>query len=300
MLGLLVAFSYGGELPTTIVYLLENAKDHEKTRINAFIVAFDMLAVTLSLVVTALCVALLSEQQMIDFGWRLPLLFGALNIFVGYCIRKNIMETTHVVSHFTQHIDIYLVLKLVLRFAPNTVLFFINTIAATSLVNHLTDDPSLRIYLPIGLTLLTCGLCLLSAYLIDLKGNSKAVLTKTYFGMTLLAVPVYALQSLESWPAIMLSQGLILIVTGIIMACVFSDMYSEIPTEPKIAMLGLSINIGMIVLGTTAPLIANLLGQHYGQAYVGLLMSFGGLLFFLSLRLDKLTAKRTMHQKAIS
>ena len=284
---LLQSFSYGGELPTTCVYLFETAKLNQRARTIAILGAFNLFVVSLTLMVTGLCTMVLTEEQMLEFGWRLPLLFGALNIFVGYMIRQKMLETTTFKASTEKKIDLWLSLQLICLFAPNTILFYTNAMATATLVQQITPDPALQESLPIVFTILGAFACVILGYWIDKKWDCAAILKKTYGWMILLAVPVYGLQTLNTWPAWVLSECLILFVMGVSMAAVVPEMYRQAGDKNKIIHIGVAFNIGGILFGATAPLFASILAS-FGQAYVGLLMSFGGLLYFVSVGIEKL------------
>lgn len=284
---LLQSFSYGGELPTTCVYLFETAAPNQRARASSILTAFNFFVVSLTLMVTGLCTMVLTEEQMLEFGWRLPLLFGALNIFIGYIIRKKMLETPTFKASTEKKIDPLLSLQLIFLFAPNTILFYTNAMATTTLVRQITPDPVLQESLPIVFTVLSALACVILGYWIDKKWDCAAILKKTYGWMILLAVPVYWLQTLNTWPAWVLSECLILFVLGISMAATVPEMYRQAGDKNKIIHIGIGFNIGGILFGATAPFFASILAS-YGQAYVGLLMSFGGLLYFVSVGIQKL------------
>lgn len=286
------AFSYGGESPTTVVYLIENSKSNEKIRTCSILVAFNVFIVSLCFMVTGLCSMLLSEQQMLDFGWRIPIFVGALNIWVGYIIRSKFVESTSFKKSSAIKIDPVVTLKLVCLFAPNTILFYINTMASKLLVSKLTTDSVFQNSLPILITLLSSLSCVAAGYWLDKKDNASFILKRTYMAMFVLAVPVFYLQSLGNWPALVVSELLILTAFGISMATISTEMYQQIGNLDKIILLGLGLNIGDILFGGTTPIMASLLADH-GHAYVGLLLSFGSLLYFISLAIDKYQMKKT-------
>lgn len=301
LMQLLQSFSYGGEFSTTVVYLFENTKPNQQARNLAMITTFNLLVVTLTLVVTAVCTLLFTEAQMLDFGWRLPLLFGALNIWVGYIIRKKFVESSTFKASTRKKIDPWLCLQLICVFAPNATLFHVHTIATSTLVRRITSDPDLQTSLPIVFTLLSCLFCWLAGYWIDKKWDCATILKKTYGWMILLAVPVYGLQTLQSWPAWVLSELLILLAFGVIMTATIPEMYRQADRGNTIIMLGVGVNIGLMLFGATAPLFTSILAS-FGQAYVGLLMSFGAMLFFVSVAIEKFrlqrNARRSVHSAA--
>jgi MHS family proline/betaine transporter-like MFS transporter len=89
---LLQGFSVGGEFGSAVAFLVEHAGDRKgfsaswqwsSTGIVSVIVALFGLAVT----------TLLTHQQLLDWGWRIPYMFGLLVGPVGLYIRSRMAET---------------------------------------------------------------------------------------------------------------------------------------------------------------------------------------------------------------
>lgn len=292
LLQIMQAFSYGGEFPTASVYLVENSKPNQQARITSIFVAFNILIVSLCFMVTGLCELLLSEEQMMDFGWRLPILFGGFNLLVGYIIRLKFIETSVVKKTQAPKMDLTTILKLICIFAPNTMLFYINTMSSKILVNNLTTDPMLQSTLPVFITVLSAVSCLIAGYWVDTQKNASLILTRTYMAMFVLAIPVFYLQTLGTWPALIISELLILMTFGLSMAITLPVMYQQIRNFEKLIILGLAFNVGDIIFGATTPMMVDFLTQ-YNHAYVGLWLSFGCLLYFVSLAIDKYQVNKT-------
>jgi MHS family proline/betaine transporter-like MFS transporter len=286
------AFSYGGEFPTAIVFLIENSHPKEKIRTCSILVAFNILIVSLGFMVTGLCEWLLTEPQMFDFGWRIPIFVGALNILVGYIIRSKFIQSSSIQPKQSIAVNPMTILKLVCLFAPNTILFFIHTMASKLLVSKLTSDSILQTGLPIVITALSALACLAAGYVLDKVGHTSTILKRTYMAMFFLAVPIFYLQTLGNLPILILSELLILVIFGISMALTAVYMYEKVGHDQKIITMGLSISIGSIIFVGTIPLIVNFLNQ-FGHAYVGLILSFGSLLYFVSLAIDQYQVRKT-------
>ncbi len=89
---LLQGFSVGGEFGSAVAFLVEHAGDRKgfsaswqwsSTGIISVIVALFGIALT----------TLLTHQQLVDWGWRIPYVFGLLVGPVGLYIRSRMVET---------------------------------------------------------------------------------------------------------------------------------------------------------------------------------------------------------------
>lgn len=291
LMQLLQAFSYGGESPTTIVFLMENANKNERARIGALIVSFVLLSVALSLIITTIVKNYLSYEQMLDFGWRIPIFIGVINLIVSFYFRMKLGESLKFKSSKNLSIDPIRVLKIFLRFAPNTILFYANALTTKNIIKNITQDPIVQNYLPIVFSVFCAFLCFLFGYIIDKKAHYTEVLKKNYIVMILFAVPIYSLQNLGSWQTLVLSQIFIAILFSISMSTVFADLFDQAGTKNKIATLGLGINLSATLIGAFTPLAVTILSS-YGSSYIGLMMSIGGLCFFAAVALDKYKAPK--------
>ena len=85
--------SVGGEYGTTATYMSEVALKGQRGFFSSFqyvtLIGGQLLAVLLIVILEAL----LSEQQLRDFGWRIPFVFGAVAAVVAMLLRRTLHET---------------------------------------------------------------------------------------------------------------------------------------------------------------------------------------------------------------
>ncbi|HEY6870295.1 MAG TPA: MFS transporter, partial [Novosphingobium sp.] len=74
----LMGFSVGGEYTGVVAYLLEGAEPRRRGLITSIAAAASEIGALLAAGIAALTVGLLSEAALMNWGWRLPFLFGAL------------------------------------------------------------------------------------------------------------------------------------------------------------------------------------------------------------------------------
>lgn len=73
-----MAFSVGGEYTGVVAYLLEGAPRDRRGLVTSSASAFSEVGGLLAVALSALTVALCTEEQLADWGWRLPFFAGAL------------------------------------------------------------------------------------------------------------------------------------------------------------------------------------------------------------------------------
>nr|WP_236904115.1 MFS family transporter [Comamonas serinivorans] len=85
--------SVGGEYGTTATYMSEVALKGQRGFFSSFqyvtLIGGQLLAVLLIVILEAL----LSEQQLRDWGWRIPFVFGAVAAVVALLLRRTLHET---------------------------------------------------------------------------------------------------------------------------------------------------------------------------------------------------------------
>lgn len=91
---LLQGLSVGGEYGVSATYLSEMATRDKRGFFSSFqyvtLIGGQLLALTVQLVLQRL---LLTEEQLQNWGWRIPFVIGALLSFVALYLRSNLVET---------------------------------------------------------------------------------------------------------------------------------------------------------------------------------------------------------------
>lgn len=86
-------FFVGGEFPGGVVFVAESSKSSSR----GFNIAIFMSALTGGTLLASLSALVLnislSKEQIANFGWRIPFLFGLVLVFVAIYIRKKVHET---------------------------------------------------------------------------------------------------------------------------------------------------------------------------------------------------------------
>jgi MHS family proline/betaine transporter-like MFS transporter len=89
---LLQGFSVGGEFGSAVAFLVEHAGDRKGYSASWQWSSTGMISVIVALFGLALT-TLLTHQQLVDWGWRIPYVFGLLVGPVGLYIRSRMAET---------------------------------------------------------------------------------------------------------------------------------------------------------------------------------------------------------------
>ena len=69
-----------------------DAQKSQRSRVSSMIVGSTILGIIASLLIVAGLKSILTEQEMGEWGWRIPLLVGVMNIFVSLYLRLSLPE----------------------------------------------------------------------------------------------------------------------------------------------------------------------------------------------------------------
>jgi MHS family proline/betaine transporter-like MFS transporter len=93
VLRLAMGFAVGGEYSGILVYLLEISKVRSRGLVVSFAPAASGVGTLIAVGSTAIVSALLSQQQVDDWGWRVPVLLGAALAVTILVLRRSLAET---------------------------------------------------------------------------------------------------------------------------------------------------------------------------------------------------------------
>lgn len=103
---LLQGLAWGGEAGPATTYILEAAPPHKRGSYACWqVVAQGLAAVAAGLVGYGLSLVL-TDQQMSEFGWRIPFVIGLVILPIGLYLRRNLHETFHGQGEETKTVDV--------------------------------------------------------------------------------------------------------------------------------------------------------------------------------------------------
>lgn len=262
------AFSFGGEYPTLINYLMFDAQKNQRSRVSSMIVGSTILGIIASLLIVTGLRSIFTEQEMGEWGWRIPLLVGVVNIFVSLYLRLSLPELpkTQRLSTRSSSSSIVKVFGIALLGA---VIFYTQNLASGILGKAMNID-NLAL---INTTILVLFLFIFS-FIVDRGFNPHKALK---FGTTLLlfaAVPLFLL--LES--SFFIYQAFAVIAISALIALILGNMcavlWDQCPNQTT--SLSIGYNTALSIFGGLTPLIVSQLMEH-GVVYVGVYVALATL-----------------------
>ena len=93
LMRILQGLSVGGEIPGALTFVSEHINPKFKGIACGIIFASLNIGILLGAIVNLALMNMLSEQQILSYGWRIPFLFGGLLGIVSFYIRKQMTES---------------------------------------------------------------------------------------------------------------------------------------------------------------------------------------------------------------
>lgn len=93
LLRIVQGLSVGGEYTSSLIFLAEHAKPGHRARTAFWGMWGATGGVLLGSTIGAVTSGMLTDEQLLNWGWRVPFLLGALVAVTGYLIRRNLHAT---------------------------------------------------------------------------------------------------------------------------------------------------------------------------------------------------------------
>jgi len=266
VLRLVQGLSVGGEYTTSVVFLVERCRQHQRGLMGAYGSFGAYAGVMLGSAVGVLVTTLLPREAVHAWGWRIPFLLGITIGIAGYFIRRETARAAPI--HTIEPPPLRLILRSqwrrILQVAGFKVLdavgFYLVFVYATSYLVHIVGVPKQR---ALAINTISMGAALI---LIPLFGTlsdrigRKPVLLAGALGTALLAWPLFRMMQQQETFAVMLS-GQIGFAVLISMFAGAGAAASAEAFERHVRCSGVAVshNLCMALLGGTAPMVATYL-----------------------------------------
>ncbi len=275
LMKLLQGFSTGGEYAGATTFVTEYAPDKQRGFLASILDLGSYMGFALGAGVVSVMQLTLSEDAMLDWGWRIPFLvagpLGAVAVYFRLKIEESpafqatldAQEASSKDGDESAALGTFgifraywrpIVLAMVLVAAANTVGY-----ALTSYMpSYLTDSKG---YDPVHGTLLTIPVLVLMALCIPLTGKlsdrigRRPVLWMGAGSTILLAVPAFMLIDQGPIATTLLGLALLAVPVTFYVANLASSLPALFPTASRYGAMGISYNFAVAIFGGTAPLI---------------------------------------------
>ncbi|MDH4573456.1 MFS transporter [Salinicola acroporae] len=270
-------FSAGGEYAGACAFVMEHAPRTRKARYGSFVPVSTFLAFATAAALTYAISALLSEQALNAWGWRVPFLIAAPLGLVGLYMRLRLDESPAFQALKAHHAVPQAPLKETVRTHGATIVSLSAFISVTALSFYMfttyfttymqvVGNASRTVALLASLValLFAAALCPFVGRYADRVGRRKTILTA---GACLIGAvfPAYTLAGSGEWWASLIGAMLMAVgavICGVVTAVLLSEQF---PTRVRYTASALCYNVSYTIFGGTAPLVATWLIERTGN-----------------------------------
>lgn len=259
--------SMGGEFTGSMIFVVEHAQKENRGLYGSWVVFSLLLGILVgSAIATSTCY-ILSQDQVMAWGWRIPFLLSVAGGFVGTIMRRTVHEPEQFSKAKELHKEHSTPLKELFRSHFKTILYVINIeltlsvgfyLIVTFINNFLTVLLNFDMVTSLMMTtisMIAMGIVIpISGWLSDKIGR-KAVLIPSALAFTFFAYPLFT--CLEgSFMNALSSQIFLSIIMGSFFAPIPATLVELFPINVRYSGLSISHSLSMAVFGGSAPIIA--------------------------------------------
>ncbi|OYX72223.1 MAG: MFS transporter [Rhizobiales bacterium 32-66-11] len=261
--------SIGGEFTTSAVFLAENSAPRWRGLVSSFSTVGSNGGTLLGSGIGALTASFLTQDQLVDWGWRIPFLLGVVLGAFALLVRKSMAQDAGtaeagdeppMVRAFRED------WRAILRANSMTflvgVIFYLIFVYLTTYMQQV-DHLSARVALQMNTAnmMVTLILCVVFAALSDRIGR-KWVLGAGFFGMIVFSWPLFRLLSSAVAEEVFLGQlgfAVLIALGGGTMPGTLVEMFAR---RTRCSAVAISWNLGIGIGGGTAPIVAVFLQEQ--------------------------------------
>ena len=252
--------SVGGEYTSSLIFLAEHAKPGRRSRISIWGMWGATAGTLLGSAIGALISDVLTADQLLNWGWRVPFLMGSLVAITGYLIRRSIHDTAPVGASKTPIQDTFgkhkmPVIKLALVNVGFGVAFYAAFVYSVTYIKTIDKLPE-----SIALNLNTLSMVILlallpaSAWLSDRFGRKPLIVLGSAL-LTFGAIPIFHLLHTTDPVVIFLGELSFVIAIAIMAGGLVATNVELMPAAIRCTGLAFAYNASIGFFGGTTPMI---------------------------------------------
>ncbi|MCU4748116.1 MFS transporter [Streptomyces sp. G-5] len=261
-------FFAGGEVTGSATYLAESAPPGRRGFFGAFTPVGVALGGGTAALVAGVLSTVLTEQQLQDFGWRIPFLLSLPLIAVALLARNRLEDSEAFLTTkeedatakapLTEVLTRYRgpVLKVTLLAIGSNCGYWVGLIFMNIyLTSELGYPKSSTFWIMGGISFFVACLMPLFGGLSDTWGRKK-VITVGFTGYAVLVVPAMLVMGIGSFPLAVLAMIILALPMPIVQSVTYPTYAEQFPTRVRYTGLSFSFNIGTIIGGGLTPYLA--------------------------------------------
>jgi len=270
-LRIIQGLAVSGELTTATVFLIEHADKNKRGIAGSLAMAGAYLGMVLSSIFATIITDMLSNEQINQWGWRVPFILGGILGIIGLTLRliskdpevyqeksgtrNNLSHSKSIIGHLRtlnhKKLLIGILLTCIMAIANYFLIAYFNTFLTQT--QHLPLK-SVMFINTIGLMVQLFS-TLLMGYISDYVGRKK-VLGFGIVSIILSSYPVFWLFMQHSIYLALLGEVIFAISAGAISGLIPTTLAEMFDTYHRNMGISISYNISLALFGGTAPLVA--------------------------------------------
>ena len=263
LLRMIQGLSVGGEYTTSVVYMIEHAPPNRQGLVGSLAISGAVCGILLGSGTGALLTHILTEQQLQEWGWRVPFLLGLLLGLAGLYLRREPVADDDQKKQAIQN-PLFEVMRhhrgamgQIAGFAlVNAVVFylaFVYIVSWLETVDGIPAETALEINTISLLALLP--MMFLGGWLSD-RFSAKPLMMACAASLAICAWPLFWLMHQPDLAFIYVGQLGFSVLTGLYLGAQPAFMVKVIPPEVRCTAAGLGYNITLGVAGGLSPMAA--------------------------------------------
>jgi MHS family proline/betaine transporter-like MFS transporter len=271
---LVQGLSLGGEYSGSVILLTEHAPPHRKSFFSTWAdmgSSIGMIAASLTIL---LLNAVLSDSELLSWGWRLPFIISFFFAIAGYRIRLHLTETPEFLKESKKRSSHAWPLRVIFQKYKRRLLLSIGFLMVNSagyyllivfIPNHnLNNYPKIYGSMTTVFSLLIMMPAMIWGAIVSDKIGQVRCLIIGYSSCLILAFPLLYSAQYGNFLNQLIWQGLFAVSLGFCFGPRSSFTALTFPTSIRFSAIALSYNIGNALFGGTAPLICALMIDQTG------------------------------------
>ncbi|KID30802.1 arabinose efflux permease family protein [Prauserella sp. Am3] len=268
----------GGEVGGAAAYVAEKSPPRHRGLLCSTVQLGALAGALLASVTVATLNSLLSEQQLADWGWRIPFLLSLPLGLVGLWIRFKLEDSVHEdelssgggLSSAPAAELVRAHLPALLRTLGLSALLFagyyvVYVYASTHLQRTAGFSADAAFWSTTVTLIVSCLAMPLFGHLADRYGR-KPLLLGSAVAFGILALPGFALMSASSYPLAVGAQVVLGLPESALMGVVFATFAEMFPSRVRYTGIALGFNLASMSVGGTAPMICLWLLERTGNS----------------------------------
>lgn len=265
---LMQGLALGGEIPAAITFVSEHVSKEKRGFALATLFFGINMGLLLGSLITTITTSLLTSEEILNYGWRIPFLIGGVAGMLSIFLRRHLHETDAFKALRKQDVESVPLFTL-MRYSYKNVIQGIFLVALGSVTvflylywpqylhQYMDYDFATLMRINTGATLLLNIMILFGGIMVDKIGNRTIYLACATL-LILLTYPLFMLFNYQSIDLVIFSYMIFSLLFSFIPAAYSSILTTLFPTSVRYTGVAMSYNLAYGLFGGLSPVICTI------------------------------------------